>query len=68
MFRYLIDSSFAFYKPYYHWFGFLIRRQNGFERSQIAEQPLLKRLFSQYKVFMVFLFKTYCEWYFGARM
>ena len=68
MFRYLIDSSFAFYKPYYHWFGYLIRRQNPYERNQIAEQPLLKRLFSQYNVFIIFLFKTYCEWYFGARM
>ena len=67
-FRYLVDSEFTFYKPYYHFFGYLIRRQNPYERGEDMKKPLLQRLFSQYNVFFIFLFKTYCEWYFGARM
>lgn len=30
-FRYLISADFSFYKPYYQWFGILIRRMNNFE-------------------------------------
>lgn len=45
-FRYLIDSNFQFFKPYYHFFGFIIRRQNTFEKGQDMKKPLLWRMFS----------------------
>ena len=67
-FRYLISPSFAFYKPYYHSFGYLIRRLNSFEADQENKKPLIQRLFSQYNIFLLFMFKTYCEWHFGARL
>lgn len=67
-FRYLISPSFAFFKPYYQWCGLHIRRLNAFEQSQEMKKPLLARLLSQYNVFLLFVFKTYCEWYFGARV
>jgi len=67
-FRYLISPTFAFYKPYYQWFSLHIRRLNQFEQGEELKKPLLSRLLSQYNIFLLFLFKTYCEWYFGARM
>ena len=67
-FRYLLSPSFAYYKPYYQLFGYHIRRLNAFEQREELKKPLLLRLLSQYNVFLIFLFKTYCEWYFGARL
>ena len=39
--RYLVDSEFTFYKPYYHCFGYLIRRQNAYERGEVMKKPML---------------------------
>ena len=45
-FRYLLSPTFAYYKPYYQWFGFQIRRLNPFEQREEMKRPLLSRLLS----------------------
>jgi hypothetical protein len=54
---------------------------NRFERDQGDDDSLddkitlkqkamnmVKKIFSQYNIFLLFMFKVWCEWYFGARI
>lgn len=65
--QYLTQQNSRYYKPYLHAFSILIRRQNSFEQNIDNKKSLLWRLLSQYNIFLVYLFKVYCEWYFSQQ-
>jgi hypothetical protein len=46
--------------------GIVVRRQNAFESKADQSKSVFWRLLSQYNIFLVYLFKVYCEWHFSA--
>lgn len=65
-FLYLTNEKCLYYQPYLRVFSVLVRRQNPFEQKADDSVSLPWRILSQYNIFILYLFKVYCEWHFSA--
>jgi peroxin-12 len=65
--KFLVQGDFKFFRPYLHFWNFLIRRKNIFElqrEEKSYSHPALS-FFAKYNVFLIFLFVKFCQWYFN---
>ena len=65
--KFLVQKDFRYFKPYLHFWNFLIRRKNTFEVKQEEESYSngFFSLLSKYNIFLIFLFVKYWQWYFS---
>lgn len=65
--KFLVQKDFRFFKPYLHFWSFLIRRKNMFElkREEDAYSNKLFGFLSKYNIFFIFLFVKFWQWYFS---